>query len=99
MRCSAITLGRIAWVCPETIAPHLEHFVGVWCAALRTIRDDVEKEHAFLGLISMLRLNPQAGPSPLRQSARREQIKATSQKKRVSSCREPFGPFPSCAKR
>ena len=46
-------------MCPEPIAPHLELFVGVWCHALRAIRDDVEKEHAFLGLTSMLRLNPQ----------------------------------------
>jgi hypothetical protein len=27
--------------------------------ALRMIRDDVEKEHAFLGLCRMIRLNPQ----------------------------------------
>ncbi|KAK9804853.1 hypothetical protein WJX72_008726 [[Myrmecia] bisecta] len=56
---TAITLGRVAWICPETIAPHLQHFVGVWCAALRLVRDDVEKEHAFMGLTSMLRINPQ----------------------------------------
>lgn len=37
--------------------------MGVWCAALRSIRDDVEKEHAFLGLMAMLRLNPQVPPS------------------------------------
>ncbi|EFN51057.1 hypothetical protein CHLNCDRAFT_59360 [Chlorella variabilis] len=29
------------------------------CAALRGIRDDIEKEHAFLGLCALLRLNPQ----------------------------------------
>lgn len=57
--CSAITLGRVAWICPEGIAPHLGHFVGPWCAALRHIRDDVEKGHAFLGLCRLLRLNPQ----------------------------------------
>lgn len=56
---SAITLGRVAWICPEGIAPHLGHFVGPWCAALRHIRDDVEKGHAFLGLCRLLRLNPQ----------------------------------------
>ena len=55
--CSAITLGRIAWMCPEPIAPHLEHFTAPWCNALRTVRDDVEKEHAFLGLAALLRLN------------------------------------------
>eukprot|EP00884_Botryococcus_braunii_P019984 jgi/Botrbrau1/666/Bobra.0161s0050.1 len=56
---SAITLGRVAWIAPKEIAPHLEHFIHPWCLALRPIRDDVEKEHAFLGLCAMLRLNPQ----------------------------------------
>ena len=59
MLCSAITLGRVAWICPEGIAPLLGHFVGPLCAALRHIRDDVEKGHAFLGLCRLLRLNPQ----------------------------------------
>lgn len=54
---SAITLGRLAWMCPEPIAPHLEHFITPWCTALRTVRDDVEKEHAFLGLAALLRMN------------------------------------------
>ena len=57
--CSAITLGRVAWVCPGQIAPHLAHFAGPWCYALRNIRDDVEKEHAFLGLCALLRANPE----------------------------------------
>ena len=64
MLCSAITLGRVAWICPEGIAPHLAHFVGPWCAALRHIRDDVEKGHAFLGLCRLLRLNPQVQTLP-----------------------------------
>jgi transportin-1 len=58
---SAITLGRVTWKCPAAIAPHLRHFLGPWCAALRTIRDDVEKEHAFHGLFAMLQINPQDG--------------------------------------
>ncbi len=56
---SAITLGRVAWVCPGQLAPHLGHFMGPWCSALRSIRDDVEKEHAFLGLCALLRINPE----------------------------------------
>ncbi|GBG76318.1 hypothetical protein CBR_g22065 [Chara braunii] len=55
---SAITLGRLAWVCPEQVAPHMEHFMQSWCRALKSIRDEVEKEHAFLGLCAMIRLNP-----------------------------------------
>ena len=47
---SAITLGRVAWICPDEIAPHLGYFCTSWCQALREIRDDIEKEHAFLGL-------------------------------------------------
>lgn len=56
---AAITLGRLAWMCPEPLAPHAAAFLGPWCAALRGIRDDIEKEHAFLGLCALLRLNPQ----------------------------------------
>jgi transportin-1 len=31
---SAITLGRLAWVCPELVSPHMEHFMQAWCSAL-----------------------------------------------------------------
>lgn len=55
---SAITLGRLGWVCPEQVAPHLEHFMQPWCRALRQIRDDIEKEDAFRGLCAMVKLNP-----------------------------------------
>lgn len=63
--CSAITLGRVSMICPDPIAPHLGQFLGVWCGALRNVRDDIEKEHAFLGLFSMLRLNPQVSSRSL----------------------------------
>jgi hypothetical protein len=54
---------------PKEIAPHLEHFIGPWCVALRPIRDDIEKEHAFLGLCAMLRLNPSVQtPHPPKQT-------------------------------
>ncbi|KAJ9186404.1 hypothetical protein P3X46_001980 [Hevea brasiliensis] len=55
---SAITLGRLAWVCPEIVSPHMEHFMQPWCAALSMIRDGVEKEDAFRGLCAIVRLNP-----------------------------------------
>eukprot|EP00850_Spirogloea_muscicola_P004833 SM000021S06466 [mRNA] locus=s21:568140:575673:+ [translate_table: standard] len=54
----AITLGRLGWVCSQLVAPHLEHFAQPWCHALRTIRDDIEKEDAFRGLCAVVRLNP-----------------------------------------
>ena len=31
---SAITLGRLGWVCPELVSPHMEHFMKSWCSAL-----------------------------------------------------------------
>jgi len=31
---SAITLGRLAWVCPEIVSLHMEHFMQSWCTAL-----------------------------------------------------------------
>lgn len=31
---SAITIGRLAWVCPELVSPHMEHFMQAWCIAL-----------------------------------------------------------------
>lgn len=55
-----IALGRVARICPEELAPHLGHFMGPWCQILRSIRDDIEKEHAFMGLCKLVRLNPLA---------------------------------------
>ncbi|ONM15684.1 Transportin-1 [Zea mays] len=55
---SAITLGRLSWVCPDIVAPHMEHFMQAWCSALCTIRDDFEKEDAFHGLCAMVAANP-----------------------------------------
>ncbi|KAG6408035.1 hypothetical protein SASPL_131037 [Salvia splendens] len=54
---AAITLGRLAWVCPELVSPHMEHFMQSWCIALSMIRDDIEKEDAFRGLCAMVREN------------------------------------------
>lgn len=57
---TAITLGRLGLVAPELTSASLASFVHAWCIALRTIRDDIEKEHAFHGLVRMIRLNPHA---------------------------------------
>ncbi|KAL8153745.1 hypothetical protein V2J09_011505 [Rumex salicifolius] len=62
---SAITLGRLAWVCPDIVAPHMEHFMQPWCNALARIRDDIEKEDAFRGLCAMVRSNPSGALSSL----------------------------------
>ncbi|GLI64504.1 hypothetical protein VaNZ11_007770 [Volvox africanus] len=55
----SITLGRTAWRCAEQLAPHLGHFALQWCGQLRNIRDGTEKEHAFLGLCRLVRMNPE----------------------------------------
>lgn len=62
---SAITLGRLGWVCPELVAPHMEHFMQSWCSALCMIRDDFEKEDAFRGLCAMVRTNPNGAVNSL----------------------------------
>ncbi|GLJ54534.1 hypothetical protein SUGI_1171160 [Cryptomeria japonica] len=62
---SAITLGRLGWVCPDIVSLHMEHFMRPWCFALRTIRDDIEKEDAFRGLCAMVRANPPGALSSL----------------------------------
>ncbi|KEH44390.1 putative importin-beta domain-containing protein [Medicago truncatula] len=62
---SAITLGRLAWVCPDLVSPHMEHFMQPWCNALSMIRDDVEKEDAFRGLCAMVKANPSGALSSL----------------------------------
>ncbi|KAL5713973.1 Transportin-1 [Ranunculus cassubicifolius] len=64
---SAITLGRLAWVCPELVSPHMEHFMQSWCTALALIRDDIEKEDAFRGLCAMVRANPSGALNSLAQ--------------------------------
>ncbi|GLC37773.1 hypothetical protein PLESTB_001475300 [Pleodorina starrii] len=56
----SITLGRTAWRCADQLAPHLGHFALPWCGQLRNIRDGSEKEHAFLGLCRLVRMNPEA---------------------------------------
>ncbi|CAL5328886.1 unnamed protein product [Camellia sinensis] len=76
---SAITLGRVAWVCPEVVSPHMEHFMQSWsflhhyqstCSLMSfancgRIRDDIEKEDAFRGLCAMVRANPSGALSSL----------------------------------
>ena len=42
---TAITLVRLGLVTLDITAQVLASFVHPWCIALRTIRDDIEKEH------------------------------------------------------
>jgi transportin-1 len=62
---SAITLGRLAWIRPDLVAPHMDHFMKPWCMALSMVRDDIEKEDAFRGLCAVVKVNPSGGVSSL----------------------------------
>ncbi|CAH9125942.1 unnamed protein product [Cuscuta epithymum] len=55
---SAITLGRLAWDCPELVSPHMDHFMQA------RICDDFEEE-AFRGLCEMVRANPSGALSAI----------------------------------
>ncbi|XP_011405788.1 PREDICTED: transportin-1 isoform X2 [Amphimedon queenslandica] len=56
---SAITLGRLGYVCPAEVAPYLNQFIRIWCTSLRNVRDNEEKDSAFRGMCAMISLNPQ----------------------------------------
>ncbi|GAA5969003.1 hypothetical protein JCM21900_002095 [Sporobolomyces salmonicolor] len=55
---SAVTIGRLALVCPSSVAPHLQVFVSAWCQALADIKDNDEKDSAFRGICSAIQVNP-----------------------------------------
>jgi hypothetical protein len=42
------------------VAPLLGHFATPWCNALRNIRDDLEKEQAFRGLLAVVQRAPES---------------------------------------
>lgn len=41
------------------VAPLLGHFARPWCNTLRNIRDDLEKEEAFKGLLCVVQRAPE----------------------------------------
>ncbi|KAJ8986236.1 hypothetical protein NQ317_009942 [Molorchus minor] len=55
---TAITIGRLGYVCPHDVAPMLHQFVRQWCMSLRHIRDNEEKDSAFRGMCQMIQVNP-----------------------------------------
>lgn len=57
---TAIAIGRLALVCPDEVAPFLPGIVEAWCGVLITMREDMEKEHAFHGLCSVVQKQPAA---------------------------------------
>jgi transportin-1 len=55
---AAITLGRLGLICPNPIAQEVGSFIQPWCTCLRAIRDNMEKETAFRGLVRVCTVNP-----------------------------------------
>uniref|UniRef100_A0A8D0DJ18 Transportin 1 n=1 Tax=Salvator merianae TaxID=96440 RepID=A0A8D0DJ18_SALMN len=55
---TAITIGRLGYVCPQEVAPMLQQFIRPWCTSLRNIRDNEEKDSAFRGICTMITVNP-----------------------------------------
>uniref|UniRef100_A0A8C7T5A3 Transportin-1 n=1 Tax=Oncorhynchus mykiss TaxID=8022 RepID=A0A8C7T5A3_ONCMY len=55
---TAITIGRLGYVCPQDVAPMLQQFIRPWCTSLRNIRDNEEKDSAFRGICTMISVNP-----------------------------------------
>ncbi|PAV64728.1 hypothetical protein WR25_20562 [Diploscapter pachys] len=55
---TAITIGRLGQYCTEEVAPSLNLFIRGACYSLRNIRDNAEKESAFIGLCLMINMNP-----------------------------------------
>eukprot|EP01135_Chromosphaera_perkinsii_P010674 Nk52_evm74s2192 gene=Nk52_evmTU74s2192 len=61
---TAITIGRLGYVCPDEVGPHLEHFIHPWCLSLRNIRDNPEKDSAFRGICAVIKVNPNGVVQP-----------------------------------
>ena len=55
---AAVTIGRLGLVATSIVAQQLPVFIEPWCQALWDIKDNDEKESAFLGLCLMIHANP-----------------------------------------
>eukprot|EP01026_Neomeris_dumetosa_P056575 TRINITY_DN51799_c0_g1_i9.p2 TRINITY_DN51799_c0_g1~~TRINITY_DN51799_c0_g1_i9.p2 ORF type:complete len:236 (+),score=35.64 TRINITY_DN51799_c0_g1_i9:1043-1750(+) len=54
---AAIALGRLAMKSPQEVAQHIGNFGGLWCSLLAGVNDNLEKEQAFKGLLTVVQLN------------------------------------------
>jgi transportin-1 len=61
---TAITIGRLAKVCPNLIAPSMGTFLYNWLLSLQHVKCRSEKEHAFEGLCLAIQQNPNVLLSP-----------------------------------
>ncbi|EJT96947.1 ARM repeat-containing protein [Dacryopinax primogenitus] len=59
---AAVTIGRLGYIFPAVVAPHLDVFAEHWCQALGDIKDNAEKDSAFKGFCALI-LNNASGIS------------------------------------
>jgi transportin-1 len=57
---TAITIGRLASVCPAEVSEYSDQIAFQWCIYLARIRDNGEKTAAFLGLCLVAQKNPRS---------------------------------------
>jgi len=55
---TTITIGRVALVCPEEVAPSLVHFIEKWCISVKSIRPNDARDQATLGICGLIKRNP-----------------------------------------
>ena len=53
----ACTLGRLGYVCPNEIAPHIGEFYVQWFDHITCFRDNEERESNFRGICATLLVN------------------------------------------
>ena len=55
---ATITIGRLGNACPEILARHLPQFIGPWLEKSTLLRENDEKDTAFQGLCTVIKVNP-----------------------------------------
>lgn len=58
MENTGITIGRVAFACPQAVGTHLHLFIKPWCLAMRNIVANDEKHQAFNGICRAIMTNP-----------------------------------------
>jgi transportin-1 len=57
---AATTMGRLASVNPNFVAPELPRFLHGWCTGMARVSNLIERRDAFQGFVLSLRANPQS---------------------------------------
>ncbi|EFC39731.1 transportin 1 isoform 2-like protein [Naegleria gruberi] len=54
----SVTIGRIALVCPQIVAPNLPVICKNLCLGLSKVTNKIEREHGYAGLCAAIKANP-----------------------------------------